>query len=243
MDEVYHKLLNNHSKNKKSIAVLVDPDDLDFSLLREKINACVKAKVDYFFIGGSLISHDCLDKALDIIQKNCTIPTVIFPGNVQQVNGKADAILLLSLISGRNAETLIGKHVTAAPILKESGLEIISTGYMLVDSGQQTTASYISNTVPIPHNKAKIAACTAMAGEMLGLKTIFMDGGSGALNPISEEMVTEVRNSVKGPIIIGGGIRTAEKAKALYNAGADVIVIGNAIESNSDLILEIANAR
>ena len=243
MNKVYNSFLQNQQANKKSLAVLIDPDDLDFSLLEEKIKISVEANVDYFFLGGSLISHDCLDRALDIIRKNCNIPTVIFPGTVQQVNGKADAILLLSLISGRNPETLIGKHVAAAPILKESGLEIISTGYLLIDSGRQTTASYISNTLPIPHNKPQIAACTAMAGEMLGLKLTFMDGGSGALNAISENMVATVRKSVDGPIIIGGGIKTAEKAKAIYDAGADVVVVGNAFENNSELIREIASAR
>ena len=243
MSNIYGKILDDQKVNKKSLAVLIDPDNLDFSLLEHKIELAVSAGVDYFFLGGSLIADDCLDKALDIIKKNCKIPTVIFPGTVQQINKKADSILLLSLISGRNPETLIGNHVGAAPILKASGLEIISTGYMLVDSGRATTASYISNTLPIPHNKPQIAACTAMAGEMLGLKLMFLDGGSGALNPVSDKMVAVTRGAVDCPIIVGGGIKTAEKAKSLYDAGADIVVVGNAFEENADLILEIASAK
>lgn len=243
MSTIYNKIIEGHKANKKSLAVLIDPDNLDFSLLEHKIKLSVKAGVDYFFLGGSLIADDCLDKALDLIQKNCDIPTVIFPGTVQQINGKADSILLLSLISGRNPETLIGKHVAAAPILKASGLEIISTGYMLIDSGRATTASYISNTSPIPRDKAQIAACTALAGEMLGLKLIFLDGGSGALNPVPDKMVAATRKTVDCPIIVGGGIKTAEKAKSLYEAGADIVVVGNAFEENAELILEIASAK
>ncbi len=243
MSLIYNKIKNDSVAGKKSIAVLIDPDNLDFDQLDYKIQLAVKAGVDYFFLGGSLIADDCLDRAIVAIQKSCSIPTVIFPGTAQQINGKADAILLLSLISGRNAETLIGKHVVAAPILKKSGLEIISTGYILVDSGRATTASYISNTIPIPHNKPQITACTAMAGEMLGLNLIFMDGGSGALNPISEKMVSATRKSVDTPIIVGGGIKSVEKAAAIFKAGADIVVVGNAFEDNPELILEIGKSK
>jgi len=159
-----------------------------------------------------------------------------------QVNDKADGILFLSLISGRNAEMLIGRQVITAPILKQSSLEVLPTGYMLIDSGKPTTVSYMSNTTPIPAEKNSVAACTAMAGEMLGLKLIFMDGGSGAQNPISEEMITTVSKSVDTPLIIGGGISSGEKAAANCKAGADIIVVGNAIEKNENLIIEIANA-
>jgi phosphoglycerol geranylgeranyltransferase len=243
MSNIYSNILENKKVNKKSLAVLIDPDNLDFSALEYKIKLAVKAGVDYFFLGGSLIADDCLDKALDVIQSNSIIPTVIFPGTVQQINNKADSILLLSLISGRNAETLIGKHVAAAPILKASGLEIISTGYMLIDSGRATTASYISNTSPIPRDKPQITACTALAGEMLGLKLMFLDGGSGALNPVPDNMVAATRKAVDCPIIVGGGIKTAEKAKSLYDAGADIVVVGNAFEENAELILSIAAAK
>jgi len=170
------------------------------------------------------------------------LPVVLFPGDAMQVNDKADGILFLSLISGRNADMLIGKQVVTAPILKQSSVEVLPTGYMLIDSGRPTTVSYMSNTTPIPHEKNAVAACTAMAGEMLGLKLIFMDGGSGALNPISEKMIATVSQSVDIPLIIGGGISSGEKAIANCKAGADIIVVGNAIEKDENLIFEIANA-
>jgi putative glycerol-1-phosphate prenyltransferase len=159
-----------------------------------------------------------------------------------QVNDKADAILFLSLISGRNAEMLIGKQVITAPILKKSKLEILPTGYMLIDSGKPTTASYMSNTTPIPHDKNEVASCTAMAGEMLGLKMIFMDGGSGAMNPISAKMIKACSNTIDIPLITGGGINSGAKAVSNCKAGADIIVVGNAIEKNEALIKEIAKA-
>lgn len=236
MGTVYDKILTDKAKGKKSLAVLIDPDHLDFAILKHKVELAVKSGIDYFFLGGSLIADDCLDKALDVIKENCSIPTVIFPGAVHQINPKADAILFLSLISGRNPEALIGKHVAAAPILKRSNMEVISTGYLLIDSGKPTTASYISDTTPIPHDKPQIASCTAMAGEMLGLKLCFMDGGSGAQNPVSDKMVHEVRKNVDCPIIIGGGIKTPEKVESLFNSGADIVVIGNAFDENPELI-------
>jgi len=189
------KLYNNLSENKKQLAVLIDPDKYSSKSLIDAVVVARKAMVSYFLVGGSLLERDNLDETIRVIKDNCEIPVIIFPGDVLQINDKADAILLLSLISGRNPELLIGKHVVAAPYLKESGLEILPTGYMLIDSGRPTTASYMSNSLPIPANKDGIAVSTAMAGEMLGLKLIYMDGGSGALNPISVSMI-ENENSL-----------------------------------------------
>ena len=193
-------------------------------------------------MGGSLLANDNLDSCLDTLKRNSNIPVILFPGNAMQVNNKADGILFLSLISGRNAEMLIGKQVITAPILKQSSLEILPTGYMLIDSGKQTTASYMSNTTPIPADKDTVSSCTAMAGEMLGLKLIFMDAGSGAKNPISQKMIETVRKSVDIPLIIGGGIKSGEKAIENCKAGADIIVVGDAIEKNENIIKEIAAA-
>jgi phosphoglycerol geranylgeranyltransferase len=183
-----------------------------------------------------------LDFCIEEIKKISTIPTVLFPGDISQISNKADAFLYLSLISGRNAEFLIGKHVIAAPILKRSSLEIIPTGYMLIDGGSPTTALYISNTTPIPNNRPEIAVCTAMAGELLGLKLIYMDAGSGADRPVSAAMIAAVSKNIEVPLIIGGGIQTPEKAAANVRAGADVVVVGNAFEKNPSLILEMAAA-
>ena len=239
---IYKKITVNRKANKKSFALLIDPDKQNKNQLLSIIKKANDAKTDYFFVGGSLLTNDSLDLCLNTLKENSTIPIVLFPGNAMQVNDKADGILFLSLISGRNAEMLIGKQVITAPILKQSSLEVLPTGYILIDSGKPTTVSYMSNTTPIPANKNTVAACTAMAGEMLGLKLIFMDGGSGAKSPISEAMIKEVRKSISVPLIIGGGINSGKKAIANCKAGADIIVVGNAIEKNKSLITEIANA-
>jgi putative glycerol-1-phosphate prenyltransferase len=199
--------------------------------------------VDLFFVGGSLISGNQFHALIDKLKLQSDIPVAIFPGSNLHIHPKADAILLLSLISGRNAEMLIGQHVVAAPILKNSGLEILSTGYMLVESGKATTVSYISNTLPIPSDKEDIAVCTAMAGEMLGLKLIYMDGGSGAQNPIPAKMISAVRRSISVPLVVGGGINSATKAQNAWEAGADIVVIGNGLEKDPDLIFQITEAK
>ncbi len=241
MKFIYHSLQEKKSKGQKSFAVLLDPDKLDEAGCRKMVKLGMAHNISYFFVGGSLLMDDSLANTIRIIKAETTIPVVIFPGSNNQVSKEADAILLLSLISGRNADALIGQHVVAAPILKQSGLEILATGYMLVDCGRQTTVSYISNTTPIPYDKPAIAACTAMAGEMLGLKLIYLDGGSGAQNPVAPEMIRMVCKSVETPVIVGGGINSREKAYNALKAGADVIVVGNGIEKNPGLLSEISS--
>lgn len=239
---IYNSILKNKNANKKSFSLLIDPDKQNKNQLLSVIEKANNANTDYFFVGGSLLSHDSLDLCLNTIRENSSIPIVLFPGNAMQVNNNADGILFLSLISGRNPEMLIGKQVITAPILKQSSLEVLPTGYILIDSGRATTVSYMSNTTPIPSDKNTVAAATAMAGEMLGLKLIFMDGGSGAKEPISEKMIKAVSQSIEVPLIIGGGINSGEKAIQNCDAGADIIVVGNAIEKDKNLISDIANA-
>ena len=239
---IYNHIAESKKARKKLFALLVDPDKQDTNTLISTIAKAKAAQTDFFFVGGSLLTNDSLDSCIRTIKSNCGIPVVLFPGNAMQVNDKADGILFLSLISGRNADMLIGKQVITAPILRQSSLEVLPTGYMLIDSGKPTTASYMSNTIPIPADKNAVAACTAMAGEMLGPKLIFMDGGSGAQNPISAKMIATVRQAVDCPIIIGGGINSGEKAIANCKAGADIIVVGNAIEKDENLISKISDA-
>ena len=239
---IYNFITFNKKKGNKLFAVLIDPDKQSKDELIDLIERAVVAKVDLIFVGGSLLTNGSFDNCISTIKSNCSIPVVIFPGNSMQVNKAADAILFLSLISGRNPDMLIGNQVITAPLLKHSNIEVLSTGYILVDSGKPTTVSYMSNTTPIPYDKNDVAVCTAMAGEMLGLKLIFMDGGSGATNPISESMISMVSNSIDAPLIIGGGICNAEKAVANCKAGADLIVVGNSIEKNPKLLEEIAQA-
>jgi|GEM_PF-52931 len=243
MSGILHILENAKRNDKRLFSLLIDPDKTGGAELERTALAAKDAGVDLLFVGGSLLVNDRLFDTVQIIKANCDIPVVLFPGDNMQVVPNADAILLLSVISGRNAEMLIGKHVVAAPRLKNSGLEIIPTGYMLIDSGRPTTASYMSNTNPLPHDKDDIAACTAMAGEMLGMKTIFMDGGSGAMNAVSESMVKRVSQHVDVPLIVGGGLKTPEMAKARFDAGATVVVVGNAVEKNGSLLAELASAK
>ena len=239
---VYSEIERKRKSGKKQFAVLVDPDKADDAKAIELAKVAEACGVDYVFVGGSLLTNGNLSNCIEKIKSNCKIPVLLFPGNIMQIDKKADAILLLSLISGRNPDLLIGKHVIAAPILRENNLETIATGYMLIESGNFTTVQYMSNTRPIPADKNEIAVCTAMAGEMLGLKTIYMDAGSGALNPVSEKMIESVRKNVSIPIIIGGGVKTAERAVATCKAGADIVVVGNSIEKDHSLIRIISEA-
>lgn len=235
-------ILNARHQGRKQLAVLIDPDTPSPAQLKEIVEKAEAAGATLLFVGGSLLTRDVLDECIGQIKSLSSLPVVLFPGSVQQVSSQADAILFLSLISGRNPELLIGNHVIAAPYIRQAQLEVLPTGYMLVDSGRATTATYISGTPPIPHDKDEIAACTALAGEMLGLKLIYLDGGSGAEKPISPAMVKAVREAVDAPIIVGGGIRTAKQATELCRAGADIVVVGNATEKNPAVITDIAEA-
>ena len=240
--DLYKNILACKNQGKKLFAILIDPDKQKNSDLLLIIKNANKSKVNYFFVGGSLLINDNLNDCIKTIKENSKIPVILFPGNAMQINPKADGILFLSLISGRNPDLLIGKQVISAPILKQTELEIISTGYMLIDSGKATTASYMSNTVPIPREKNAIATSTAIAGQYLGMKLIYMDGGSGAEQPITKDMIKEVSNCIDIPLIIGGGICSAKKAIENCEAGADLIVVGNAIEKDPSLILDISQA-
>lgn len=239
---IYDHLLLSKEAGEKKFVVLIDPDKLRLNNIDTIINISLKSKVDYFFIGGSLVVNNMLDQCLMKIREACDIPMILFPGSSLQISYKADAILYMSLISGRNAELLIGKQVQSAPYIKMSPLEYISTGYMLIDGGIPTTVSYISNTQPIPNNKVDIAMATAMAGEMLGHKLIYMDAGSGAKIPISTDMISGVSGAIDIPLIIGGGIKDPQKAFDNVKAGADIIVVGDAIEKDPSLIVDLSAA-
>ena len=235
-------LISAKAKGQKLLAVLIDPDKPNEVLLNTLIETINKSGVSLIFFGGSLLTQFELDSKIDFIKSRTKAAVITFPSGVQQVSAQADALLFLSLISGRNPELLIGQQVISAPLIKKLGVETLATGYMLVDGGKPTTASYMSGTLPIPANKPEIAACTAMAGEMLGLKFMYLDAGSGAENAINPEMIFAVSQSVETPIIVGGGIKDVATAKKLCLAGADVIVVGNATEKNPRLIQEMAAA-
>jgi len=243
MNNIYQSILNNSQIGKKMFGVLIDPDKQNNVELLKTIEVCNNSAVDYFFVGGSIIIKGDFKKTIKFIKENTTKPIIIFPGSPDQIAKEADAILFLSLISGRNPEYLIGSQVIAAPLIKKTKLEVISTGYLLVDCGTTTTAIYVSDTNPIPYEKSEIAATTALAGEYLGLKLTYIDGGSGAKKCISTVMIAATKNNISGPLIIGGGIRTPQAAKEIYNAGADIIIVGNGAEQNRNLIQEIAEMK
>lgn len=242
MGTIYTSLHDRKQAGKKSFAVLIDPDKVDEAKINSYVTLGKAAGVDYFLVGGSLVISNHLDACVQGIKAQCDIPVILFPGSPSQLSKHADALLYLSLISGRNPELLIGQHVVSAPVVRQSGLELMPTGYMVIDGGAPTTVSYISNAAPLPADKNEIAMCTAMAGEMLGMKLIYMDAGSGAKNAITEAMISKVSSCIQVPLIVGGGITTPEKAYLNCKAGADVIVVGNAIEKDENLIVELSHA-
>jgi putative glycerol-1-phosphate prenyltransferase len=229
-------------EGRKKIAVLIDPDKYDDQKLTQITDLSVRCKVDYIFAGGSILFssiYNCIRKIKDL----CSIPVIIFPGNFMQVCDDADGILFLSLISGRNPEFLIGHHVLAAPSLKKSGIEVLPAAYIIIENGKTTSVEYMSNTLPIPADKTEIAVATAIAGEMLGLRLCYLEAGSGAVNSVGLNMITEVKKNISVPLIVGVCFRYLVEALNFFKAGADIIVIGNILEEDPEKIESIALAR
>ena len=218
---------------KTRIAALVDPDKFKKEDLLVTARIVEDCGVCFIMVGGSFVSSS-VEETVTILKENCSLPIVLFPGSLLQVTDKADALFMLSLISGRNAEYLIGNHVVAAPFLKKSNLEIIPTGYMLIENGKTTSVQYMSNTMPIPEDKIDIAVATAVAGEMLGHKMIYLEAGSGALKHVPTQMIKEIKKNISVPLIVGGGIRSRQQIIEVSDAGADIIVIGSVIEKSLD---------
>lgn len=224
----------------KKLAILIDPDKTKSNEgledLLQKIN---QLSPTFIFVGGSTVNSKDLESCLRSIKGNTEIPVIIFPGSYQQVSDIADGILFLSLLSGRNPDYLIGHQVQSARSLKKMDLDVISTAYLLIDGGKSSSVSYVSQTTPIPNDQVNIAVNTAVAGEMLGFSAVFMDAGSGALNAVPEKMISTVKNEIDIPLIIGGGIKSIEDLDKAYKAGADLVVIGNKIEEDTDFLLDL----
>lgn len=229
--------IQSAKKNKeKLLAILLDPDKVSLSEIPLVLNKINNSNANLVFVGGSLLFKNVLNEFVANVKGNTDLPVLLFPGSAMQITNNADGILFLQLLSGRNSEYLIGNQVIAAPLLKQTNLEVISTGYLLIESGRETTASYISNTKPIPAHKPEIAMATAMAGEYIGNKLIYMDGGSGALNPIPTKMIEKVAKNIDLPIIIGGGLKSKEAINNAYKAGATIVVVGTAFENDKNLL-------
>ncbi|TAE13231.1 MAG: geranylgeranylglyceryl/heptaprenylglyceryl phosphate synthase [Bacteroidetes bacterium] len=241
--KILDELHERKRQGLKSLALLIDPDKFDEDILHKFIALDAFAQVEWILVGGSLIQGWNIGATIQLIKQHTTKPVIIFPGSNMHIDSTADGILFLSLISGKNPEFLIGQHIVAAPILKKSKIQILPTGYMLVEGGKPTTASYMSNTTPLPHDKPEVAACIAMAGEMLGLRLMYADTGSGADKSVSNAMIRLITKSTDCPLVIGGGIRLPQRALEMWEAGADMLVVGNAIEENPSLLTDIAQKK
>ncbi len=240
---ILHNLSDRKQRGLKSLALLIDPDKFDEEILQKLLSLDAFAQVEWVLVGGSLIQGWNIGSTIQRIKNHTNKPVIIFPGSNMHIDSLADGILFLSLISGKNPEFLIGQHIVAAPILKKSKIEVLPTGYMLVEGGKPTTASYMSNTTPLPYDKPEVAACIAMAGEMLGLRLMYADTGSGADKAVSNAMIRLLTKSTDCPLIVGGGIRLPQRALEMWEAGADMLVVGNAIEDNPLLLAEIAQKK
>ncbi|WP_373282200.1 geranylgeranylglyceryl/heptaprenylglyceryl phosphate synthase [Belliella aquatica] len=239
-NKIENKLKALLKEGKKALAWLIDPDKIveDLSFLQQ-VKEMSQLNLDFIFIGGSLIEKNDIDRIIKLIKEvDSELPILLFPGSVVQFSNHADGILFLSLISGRNPDLLIGQHVTIAPLLAKSNLEVLPTGYMLIDGGVATSVNYISQTIPLPNNKPELAVATALAGSFLGLRYFYLDAGSGAKKPVSSAIIQNVKKAVSAPIIVGGGLDSLEKVKIAYQAGADLVVIGNGAEKNLSLLTE-----
>jgi phosphoglycerol geranylgeranyltransferase len=242
MRAIEQQLRSARQAGRCLFAVLLDPDRFQPEQAERFAKQAEEAGVDLILLGGSLLLKDQLDTCLQQLRRYSQLPITLFPGSPLQLSPLADAVLLLSLLSGRNPDFLIGHHVLAAPYLKRSGLEIIPTAYLLIDGGVPTSVSYMSGTTPIPADKPDIAVCTAMAGEQLGLRCLYLDAGSGAQNPVPADTIAAIRQAIDLPIIVGGGIRSPEQARARAAAGANLVVVGNALESGSPQLGDWADA-
>jgi phosphoglycerol geranylgeranyltransferase len=237
--EIYKSLF---SDDRKVFALLIDPEKYTTDTLKNTAEQASRVGVDMILVGGSLTSLP-IDETIIALKGITNIPIILFPGNLLQLSSRADGILLLSLLSGRNPEYLIGNHVLASQFLKKSGLEIIPTGYILVDGRYLSSVEYISNTRPIPSEKTDIVVATALAGEQLGLKLIYLEAGSGANDRVREETVMQVKKNISIPLLVGGGIKTPEDIRRLYKSGANGVVVGTAVEKNSSILSELAGVK
>lgn len=223
----------------KGIALLIDPEKADDeAVLQELLKKADFAGIDFLFVGGSTVTREQFERTVHTIKKYSSLPLVIFPGSSQQLSPEADAILFLSLISGRNPDYLIGHQVQSAPELFEMAIEVIPTGYILIDGDTQSSVAYVSQTTPIPRNNITIVKHTAMAGILLGQQLIYLDAGSGAKEVVPQNIIASVAN-LTIPIIVGGGIRSAKQIQEAHASGAAIVVIGNHIEKHLDFLLDI----
>lgn len=239
MRNIYQNILSAIQNNEKLLAVLIDPEKIEFSTISnffQKVNASIATHV---FVGGSTVPENITEALVIEIKKYTQLPIILFPGDVSQLSDKADALLFLSLLSGRNPEYLISKQVASVSKLRHSNLEIIPTGYILIENGKETSVQKVTNTQPMCRTNIQKIVDTAKAGEFLGMKIMYLEAGSGALHPIPKEIISAVKQDLNIPLIVGGGIRNSEQLKSAYTSGANLVVIGTAFETDESFFDEL----
>jgi putative glycerol-1-phosphate prenyltransferase len=236
---IYQHILSAKKRGEKLLAILLDPEKVDLELISDSMAKISNSEVDFIFVGGSTVEEGVTQKLVKRLKQLTSIPIVLFPGHFSQISSQADAILFLSLISGRNPEYLINQHVKAVPLIKKSGLEVIPTGYILIDGGKETAVQKISETLPLSPEEVQEITDTACAGMYMGKKIIYLEAGSGALNPVQATVIRAVRKNIDIPLIVGGGIRSEEELIQAYQSGADLVVIGTAFEENNEILAKI----
>lgn len=239
MQSIYQHILKAKTENKKLLAILLDPDKLDIESIKSLISNIHLSSATHIFIGGSIVADGQTEIIVSEVKKHSSLPVILFPGDTNQVTNSADGILFLSLLSGRNPEFLIEQHIKAAPLLQQSNLEIIPTGYILIDGGATTAVQHVSKTTPIAQDEITLATHTALAGQYSGKQLIYLEAGSGAKFAVNTHLISNVAKAISIPLIVGGGIRTNKQLQDAYNAGADLVVIGTAFEENNDFLKNI----
>lgn len=236
MADIYHNIIHSLKNHNKLLAVLIDPDKVQVKALKSFIQKVNQSIADYIFVGGSTVYEDDCDKVVEEIKRHSKLPIVLFPGDVTQITNKADAMLFLSLISGRNPEYLIGKHVESISKLRESELELIPTGYILIENGRETSVQSVTQTKPLLKSNIQLIVDTALAGQLLGMKLIYLEAGSGAIEPVHSEIINQVKKNLNIPVVVGGGIKTIMQIESAYESGADMVVIGTAFEQDETFL-------
>ncbi len=239
MTTIYKDILKCTNEGRKMLAVLIDPDKITINKVANFVSKINSSVATHIFVGGSTVADNVAEILVKELKKHTELPIVLFPGDVSQISNEADALLFLSLISGNNPDYLINKHVKAVEKLRNSQLEVIPTGYLLIENGKKTSVEKVTQTLPLSRSNIKLVSNTAKAGEYLGMKLIYLEAGSGAEHPVPASMISEVRNEISIPLIVGGGIRTKEQLTAAFRAGADLIVIGTALENDETFFNEL----
>ncbi|MEJ2354620.1 MAG: geranylgeranylglyceryl/heptaprenylglyceryl phosphate synthase [candidate division WOR-3 bacterium] len=234
---IYKTILSKKDRGEKMLAALLDPDSEDLIALEKKIELIEKSEVDFFFVGGSTTWNNDFERFVEQVKSLASKKVIIFPGSAEQISPAADAILFLSLISGENPRYLIGEQIKAAPVLKKLDIEVISTGYMLIDGGRQTTVELVSGTKPILQNNIDKVRNAAYAAQLLGMKMVYLECGSGARYTVKEDLIREVRKNIDIPLVVGGGIKNKKEIESKHRAGADIVGVGNALEKDPTILL------